>query len=196
MQSIDPSVWIAPGVQIYGKVTVAEHASLWPHAVIRAEAQNVRIGRYTNVQDFAMIHVGYDDPTVIGEFCSIAHHATVHGATIGDHCLIGIGATVMDGAVIGKGSIVGGGALVPEGKVFPPGVVLVGIPAKVIAQRDSSRENRLNAWKYQRNASFYREGKHRAWDGPDYHDFLEAKLAELEDDRDLEPARDTELRRR
>jgi carbonic anhydrase/acetyltransferase-like protein (isoleucine patch superfamily) len=185
MQSIDPSVWIAPGVQIYGTVAIAEHASLWPNAVIRAEAQSVRIGRYSNVQDFAMIHVGYDDPTTIGEFCSITHHATIHGATIGDHCLVGIGATIMDGAVIGKGSIVGGGALVPEGKVFPPGVVIVGIPAKVIAERDASRENRLNAWMYQRNAAAYRTGDHRAWDGPAYRAFLEAKRAEIDADLDL-----------
>jgi carbonic anhydrase/acetyltransferase-like protein (isoleucine patch superfamily) len=185
MQSIHESVFLAPGVQIYGRVTIAEDASLWPNAVIRAEAQEVRIGRYSNVQDFAMIHVGYDAPTVIGEFCSIAHRATIHGATIGDHCLVGIGATIMDGAVIGKGSIVGGGALVPEGKVFPPGVVLVGLPAKVIAERDSSRENRLNAWKYQRNASFYRRGDHRAWHGPEYRAWLEAKRAEIEADLDL-----------
>ena len=185
MQSIHESVYRAPGVQIYGRVVIAEHASLWPHAVIRAEAQEVRIGRYTNVQDFAMIHVGYDAPTQIGEFCSITHRATIHGATIGDHCLIGIGATIMDGAVIGKGSIVGGGALVPEGKVFPPGVVLVGIPAKVIAQRDSSRENRLNAWQYERNARCYRAGEHRAWDGAEYRAWLAAKRAEVEADLDL-----------
>ncbi len=185
MQVIHESVFRAPGVQIYGRVTIAEHASLWPNAVIRAEAQEVRIGRYTNVQDFAMIHVGYDAPTRIGEFCSITHRATIHGATIGDHCLIGIGATIMDGAVIGKGSIVGGGALVPEGKVFPPGVVLVGIPAKVIAERDSSRENRLNAWQYERNARSYRAGEHRAWDGPEYRAWLAAKRAEIEADLDL-----------
>jgi carbonic anhydrase/acetyltransferase-like protein (isoleucine patch superfamily) len=185
MQSIHESVFRAPGVQVYGRVTIAEHASLWPNAVIRAEAQEVRIGRYTNLQDFAMIHVGYEAPTAIGEFCSITHRATIHGATIGDHCLIGIGATIMDFAVIGSGSIVGGGALVPEGKVFPPGVVLVGIPAKVIAERDSSRENRLNAWHYQRNASFYRRGEHRAWDGPDYRAWLEAKRAEIDADLDL-----------
>ena len=187
MQSIHESVFRAPGVQIYGRVTIAEHASLWPNAVIRAEAQEVRIGRFTNLQDFAMIHVGYDDPTVIGEFCSITHRATIHGATIGDHCLVGIGATIMDGAVIGKGSIVGGGALVPEGKVFPPGVVLVGIPARVIAERDASRENRLNAWRYERNASGYRRGEHRAWDGPEYRAWLEAKRAEVEADLDLVP---------
>lgn len=186
LQSIHPSVWIAPGVQIYGRVTIAAHASLWPNAVIRAEAQHVRIGRMTNLQDFAMVHVGYDAATVIGEFCSITHRATIHGATIGDHCLIGIGATIMDGAVIGKGSIVGGGALVPEGKEFPPGAILVGVPAKQIATRDASRENRLNAWQYQRNSSFYRRGQQRAWDGPEYLAWLAAKRAQVESDRDLE----------
>jgi len=185
LQSVHSSVWIAPGVQVYGKVSIAEHASLWPYAVIRAEAQEVRIGRMTNVQDFAMIHVGYDAPTVIGEFCSITHRATVHGATVGDHCLIGIGATLMDGAVIGKGSIVAGGAVVPEGKVFPPGVVLAGIPAKVIAERDSSRANRENAWLYQRNAAFYRAGKQRAWDGSEYRAWLEKLRVEIEADLDL-----------
>jgi carbonic anhydrase/acetyltransferase-like protein (isoleucine patch superfamily) len=186
LQSIHETVWIAPGVQIYGRVTIGAFASLWPNAVIRAEAQEVRIGRMTNIQDFAMLHVGYEAPTRIGDFCSITHRATIHGATIGDHCLIGVGATIMDGAVIGKGSIVGGGALVPEGKEFPPGAILVGIPAKQIASRDASRENRLNAWQYQRNASFYRRGLSRAWDGPEYLAWLAAKRAEVESDRDLE----------
>ena len=188
LQSIHESVWIAPGVQIYGRVSIAAHASLWPNAVIRAEAQHVRIGRMTNLQDFVMVHVGYDAPTAIGEFCSITHHATIHGATIGDHCLVGIGATIMDGAVIGKGSIVGGGALVPEGKVFPPGSIIVGIPAKVIAARDASRENRLNAWQYHRNASHYKRGSHRAWDGAEYLAWVAAKRAQVEADRDLEEA--------
>ena len=187
-QDIHPSVWIAPGVQIYGRVLIGAHASVWPNAVIRAEAQEVRIGRYTNVQDFAMLHVGYDAPTRIGEFCSITHRATIHGATIGDHCLIGIGATIMDGAVIGAGSIVGGHALVPEGKVFPPGSILVGVPAKLIGERDAARENRLNAWQYHRNAGLYRAGQHRAWDGPDYRAWLARKRAEVESDRDLRDA--------
>jgi len=185
LQSIHPSVWLAPGVQVYGRVSIGEHASLWPNAVIRAEVQEVRIGRMTNLQDFAMVHVGFGAPTVIGDFCSITHHATVHGCVIGDACLIGIGATVMDGAVIGAGSIVGGGALVPEGKVYPPGSILVGVPAKLIATRDASRENRLNAWQYVRNARAYREGDHRVWDGPGYAAWLEAKQAEIAQDLDL-----------
>jgi carbonic anhydrase/acetyltransferase-like protein (isoleucine patch superfamily) len=185
MQSIHASVWIAPSAQLFGRLLIGAGSSLWHNAVARAECQEIRIGRCSNVQDFAMIHVGYDAPTRIGEFCSITHRATIHGATIGDHCLIGIGATIMDGAVIGKGSIVGGGALVPEGKVFPPGVVLVGIPAKVIAERDCSRENRLNAWQYERNARAYRAGEQRAWDGPEYRAWLSRKREEVEADLDL-----------
>ena len=95
MQEIDPSAWIADSAELYGKIAVGEGSSLWPHCVVRAECQEVVIGRMTNVQDFVMIHVGYDHPTQIGDFCSITHHATVHGAVIEDDCLIGINAVVM-----------------------------------------------------------------------------------------------------
>ena len=94
VQHFHESVWIGPGAQIYGEVAIAEGASIWPHAVIRAECNAVAIGRMTNIQDFVMIHVGFDHGVQIGEFCSITHHATVHGATIEDHCLIGINATL------------------------------------------------------------------------------------------------------
>ena len=185
MQNIDPSVWIAPGAQLYGSITIGPHSSIWPNAVIRCESQYVRIGAMTNVQDFAMIHVGFEEPTLIGDFCSITHRATVHGATVGDHCLIGIGATLMDGSVIGKGSIVGGGTLVPEGREFPPGAIIVGTPARQVGERDSSRPNRLNAWIYRRNAESYARGEHRAWDGPEWESWRDAKRAEIEDDADL-----------
>ena len=124
-------------------------------------------------------------PTRIGDFCSITHHATLHGCTIEDHCLIGINAVVMDGARIGEGSIVAGGAMVPEGREFPPGSIVAGVPAKVIGERDSARANRLNAWQYHRNAELTRRGDFRAWDGPEYRVWLEAKKAEVEADRDL-----------
>jgi carbonic anhydrase/acetyltransferase-like protein (isoleucine patch superfamily) len=186
MQSIHDSVWIAPGVQVYGRVSIARGSSLWPNATIRAEACEVEIGAMTNLQDFTMVHVGYESATRIGAYCSITHHATVHGCTIGDYCLIGIGATIMDGAEIGAGSIVGGGALVPEGKSFPANSVIVGIPAKRVAERDSARENRLNAWNYWRNAQHYRRGEHRAWDGPEYADWLRKKRAAVERDEDLQ----------
>jgi carbonic anhydrase/acetyltransferase-like protein (isoleucine patch superfamily) len=186
MQTIHESAWIAPSAQVYGKVSLGEGSSLWHNVVIRAECQAVRVGRVTNVQDFVMIHVGYDEPTTIGDFCSITHHAVVHGCTIGDATLVGPSAVIMDGAVVGPGSIVAAGAVVPEGKIFPAHSVIAGVPGKVIAQRDCSRANRMNAWLYERNARLTREGHHRAWEGPEFEAWRAARQAEVDEDRDLE----------
>ena len=185
MQSIHESVFVASQVQLYGKLSIGRESSIWPNAVVRAETQEVRIGRYTNIQDFVMIHVGYENSTDIGDFCSVAHHSTIHGCRIEDHCLIGINAVVMDGVVIGQGSIVAGGAVVVEGSTFPPESIIAGVPAKRIKQRNSRRENRLNAWQYHRNAQAYRVGDHRSWDGPDYARWLREKRALIEKDLDL-----------
>jgi carbonic anhydrase/acetyltransferase-like protein (isoleucine patch superfamily) len=171
LQSIHPSVFIAPGVQLYGRVSVGEGSSLWPYVVIRSECQRVQIGEHTNVQDFTMIHVGYEAPTRIGDRCSITHRCVIHGATIEDDCLIGIGAIVMDGAVVGRGSIVAPGAVVREGMVVPPHSLVAGVPGKVIKQRDFSAENRENAWNYSRNAQAYAKGEHRAWEGEAFAHF-------------------------
>lgn len=185
LQKVHPSAWIAPSAVLSGAVAIGEGVSVWHNAVMRAECEEISIGRMTNIQDFVMIHVGFAAPTRIGEFCSITHHATVHGCTIEDHCLIGINAVVMDGAVIGRGSIVAGGALVPEGRSYPPGSVLAGVPAVVIAQRDSARANRLNAWQYHHNAQCTRRGDQRGWTGAEYAGWLEKKRAEIERDADL-----------
>jgi carbonic anhydrase/acetyltransferase-like protein (isoleucine patch superfamily) len=185
MQSIHASVWIAPSAQVFGRISIGAGSSLWHNAVARAECQEILIGRCTNVQDFAMVHVGYDHPTRVGDFCSVAHHATIHGCTLEDAVLVGVGAVVMDGAVIGTGSIVAGGAVVPEGKVFPARSVVAGIPARQIGERDNARANRMNAWLYQRNAQAYRRGEHRAWDGPDFAAWQRAKQAEIDADLDL-----------
>jgi len=185
LQRVHPSAWIAPSAVLSGAVAIEADVSVWHNAVMRAECCEISIGRMTNIQDFVMIHVAFDSPTRIGEFCSITHHATVHGCTIEDHCLVGINAVVMDGAVVGRGSIVAGGALVPEGRVYPPGSIIAGIPAKVIAQRDSARANRINAWVYHRNAQRTRAGDQRAWTGEEYASWLAHKRAEVERDADL-----------
>jgi len=185
LQDIDPSAWIAPSAQIYGKFSIGKGSSLWHNAVIRSECQEINVGRITNVQDFVMIHVGYDEPTLIGDFCSITHHTTIHGCTIGDACLVGINAVIMDGAVIGEGSVVAGGAMVTEGKVFPPHAIIAGVPAKMIGERDSTRANRMNAWLYNYNAEAYRRGEFRVWDGPEFEAWRAAKQAEVDADRDL-----------
>ena len=170
-KNIHESVWIAPSAELYGAITIGEGSSVWPQCVIRAECQEVRIGRHTNLQDFVMLHVGHDDPTAIGDFCSITHRAVVHGATVEDACLIGIGAIVMDGAVIGRGSIVAPGAVVTEGTRIPAGSIVAGVPAKVIKSRDSSTENRENAWNYWWNAQAYARGEHRAWQDDEFERF-------------------------
>lgn len=180
-----PGVFVAPTAAVYGRVGIGAGSSIWPNAVVRAECQHVRIGRVTNLQDFVMVHVGYDHPTVIGDFCSITHHATVHGATVGDACLVGIGAVLMDGVVLGAGSIVAGGAVLTEGSVFEPGSIVAGIPARTVKHRDSARDNRFNAWLYHRNAAAYARGDHRAWDGPEFEEWKSALLVELATDADL-----------
>jgi carbonic anhydrase/acetyltransferase-like protein (isoleucine patch superfamily) len=175
VKKIHESVFVAPSAELFGRIEIGEGSSVWPQCVIRAECQHVRIGSYTNLQDFVMIHVGYDDPTVIGDFCSITHRAVVHGATIEDECLVGIGAIVMDGAVIGRGSIVAPGAVVTERSVIPAGSIVAGVPARVIKSRSCSQENRENAWNYWWNARAYARGEHHAWATQAFRDFREEK---------------------
>ena len=153
---------------------------------MRAENARIEIGRMTNIQDFTMIHVGATQPTIIGDFCSITHHCTIHGATIGDNCLIGIDATIMDGAEIGAGSIVAGGAFVTEGSVFPENSIIMGGPAKLKTERDNAKANRFNAWMYNRNAEFYKQGRHDAWSTDDFEPWMQAKQAEIASDADLD----------
>lgn len=167
MGHIDNSVahsdatYIHPSAHIYGKVTFGEGTSVWINAAIRSEIHEVIVGARSNIQDFVMIHVGYEHPTIIGEDCSITHHATLHGCELGDRCLIGINATVMDGAKIGNNSIVAGHAIVMEGSIFPENSIIAGVPAKLIKTRDNSVENLQNADFYCRNAQNYANGRTR-----------------------------------
>ncbi len=121
---------------------------------------DIVVGAYSNIQDFVMLHVGFRHGTRIGAYCSITHHATLHGCVIEDHCLIGINATVMDGCVIGEGSIVAGHTIVSENTIIPANSVVAGVPGKVIATRDNLAANRQNALFYYRNALNYARGQH------------------------------------
>ncbi len=163
---LDRPAFVDPTARIFGLVAAGEGSSFWPYTVIRSEGTaGVRIGRCVNVQDGAVIHLGGGKGTTIGDYCSIAHRAVVHGAEIGDDCLIGIGSVVMDGAKIGRRSIIGSMALVPPGTVIPEGSVVMGVPGKVVATRDNFAANRRNALVYYRNACAYAIGKHDAWSG-------------------------------
>jgi carbonic anhydrase/acetyltransferase-like protein (isoleucine patch superfamily) len=161
--AVDAAAFVHPSAQIYGKVTLHAGASVWPNAVIRAEMHEVVIGARSNVQDFVMIHVGNATGTIVGADCSITHHVTLHGCTIGDNVLVGIGATIMDGCLIGENSIIAGGAFLKENTVIPPNSIVAGVPATVKASRDSGAANRFNAWLYSTNAEAYARGEHRHW---------------------------------
>ncbi len=172
--------YIDPTARVYGRVEIGADSSLWPYAVIRAEGFHVRIGRCSNLQDHVMVHVGYRTPTVVGDHCSITHRVVLHGCTIGDNCLIGIGASVMEGAAIGENSIVGGHSYVADNTVIPPNSIVMGTPAKVVQTRNSFVANRVNAMLYRRNALAYARGSHRAWDGPEYEAELRRWTEEAE----------------
>ena len=161
---LDNPAFIHDTAQIHGRVYIGPGASIWTYAVTRSEVHEIRIGARTNIQDFVMIHEGSGYPTLIGEDCSITHHATLHGCTIGDRCLIGINATVMDGAVIGANSIVAGHAIVTEGAEFPENSVIGGVPAKLLTTRDNSKANLENARFYQDIAACYVRGEDRLED--------------------------------
>jgi carbonic anhydrase/acetyltransferase-like protein (isoleucine patch superfamily) len=164
---LDAPAFIHPTAQIYGKVKIGRDASLWPYTVVRSEFFEVEIGAMTNIQDFVMVHVGSNCGTHIGAHCSITHHCTIHGCTIGDNCLIGINATIMDGCTIGDNCIVAGGAFLKEGTEIPANSIVMGMPGKVTKTRNNWVANRFNAWLYFRNAQAYGQGFHRAWDGPE-----------------------------
>ncbi len=139
------AAYIDPTVQLYGRVSLGEGSSVWCNAGMRSEAAHIAIGAFTNIQDFVMVHTDPGRPVVVVSHCSITHHATLHGCTIGNNVLIGINATVYGGAVIGDNSIVGQHAYVRDGTVVPPNSVVVGAPAKVIRTANNWIANRLNA---------------------------------------------------
>jgi len=159
--TLDRPHFVHESAWLYGKVYVGPGVSIWPSVVTRAEFHEIRIGARSNIQDFVMIHVGAMTPTIIGDGCSITHHATLHGCEIGDSCLIGINATIMDGAKIGAGSIVAGNTIVTENAVFPPHSVIAGVPGKRVAERDNTHANIRNARMYEQLAQGYAVGRDR-----------------------------------
>ena len=124
-------VFVAPGARVIGDVTIGDHTSIWFNTVVRGDVFHIRIGKCTNIQDLSMIHVTRGrHPSIIGDHVTVGHRAILHGCTISDCCLIGMGAIVMDRATIGEHSIIGAGAVVTEGTVIPPGTLALGFPAK------------------------------------------------------------------
>jgi carbonic anhydrase/acetyltransferase-like protein (isoleucine patch superfamily) len=130
--ALAPDSWVAPSADVIGAVRLGAGASIWFGAVVRADNGAIVIGDRTNIQDGAVLHSDPGAPLTLGQDCTIGHRAVLHGCTIGDRVLIGMGATVLNHAVIADDCVVGAGALVTEGKSFPPGSLIVGAPARAV----------------------------------------------------------------
>lgn len=139
----DGSSWIAPSADVIGDARLGRDVGVWFGAVIRADNTPIVIGDRTNIQEGAMLHSDPGAPLTIGAGVTVGHHAILHGCTVEDDVLIGMGATLLNHARIGAGSLVGAGALVTEGKTFPPGSLIVGSPARAVRQLDPEAIERL-----------------------------------------------------
>ncbi|MFI0724454.1 gamma carbonic anhydrase family protein [Streptomyces sp. NPDC021224] len=156
---IDPAAYTAPTSVVLGRVTLGAGASVWYHAVLRGDCESIAIGAGSNVQDNCSVHADLGFPVVVGENVPVGHNAVLHGCTVEDGVLIGMGATVLNGARIGAGSLVAAQALVPQGTQVPPGSLVAGVPARV--RRELTEEERavvrLNAEHYVALAEVHRD---------------------------------------
>lgn len=128
--------WVAPDAVLIGKVRLLRDANIWFHAVLRGDNEWITLGEGSNIQEACVLHTDMGFPLTIGKHCTIGHKAMLHGCTIGDNSLVGMGATILNKAVIPENCIVGAGALVTEGKTFEPGSLIVGVPAKAVRKLD------------------------------------------------------------
>ncbi len=165
-EQVHPSVWIAPGAHVMGDVTLAEQASVWFGAVLRGDTEPIRVGPGTNIQENCILHADPGFPCTVGAGCTLGHAAIVHGATVGDNVVIGMGSIVQNGASIGSDSIVAAGAVVTEGMEVPPGSLVMGVPARVrrpLTEQEILR-NQLGAAHYVEASQQFAAAEHDAVD--------------------------------
>ena len=153
---IADSAWVADNAQVIGDVHMAADSSVWFSSVVRGDTATIRIGEGTNIQDGSVLHADVGIPLTIGKHVTVGHMVQLHGCTVGDESLIGIGAIVLNGAKIGKNCLVGAGSLVTEGKEFPDGSMILGTPAKVVRQLTPEQIEGLR-----RSAQHYVNNKNR-----------------------------------
>jgi gamma-carbonic anhydrase len=154
--SLGQGVYIAKGAVVVGDVTLGEYSSVWYNAVLRGDINRILVGRYTNIQDGAILHLADALPCVVGNYVTVGHAAILHACTVEDEVLVGMGATILDGAVIGRQSLIGARALVTPATKIPPGSLVLGSPAKVARSLSQREQTELKGWaeKYARNAAY------------------------------------------
>jgi len=165
---VDEGTYIDPTSVIVGDVTICKGASVWPYAVLRGDQNHIEIGEGSNVQDQVVIHVDPKDQAIIGKDVSIGHGAIIHGARVGDRCIIGMNSTILNGAEIGEESIVGAGALVPGGMKIPPRSIVLGVPGKVVKTDQATNREACerNARAYHKLRDEFIAGKHTRYRAP------------------------------
>lgn len=157
---VHPDTWVAPDANVVGRVLLGQGASVWFTATLRGDNELIDIGPGSNVQEGCTLHTDMGFPLVIGRDCTIGHNVILHGCTIGDETLIGMGATILNGAKIGRNCLIGAGALITEGKDIPDGSLVMGVPGKVVRQLDSTAIAGL-----QRSARIYQDNMRKFRDG-------------------------------
>jgi len=157
---IADDTWIAPDANLIGQVVIEDGASVWFCSTLRGDNEVIHLGQGSNIQENCVLHTDMGYPLTIGAGCTIGHKAMLHGCTIGDNALIGMGATVLNGAVIGHNCLIGAGALITENKVIPDGSLVMGSPGKVVRQLDEAAIEglRKSALGYQANMRRFRAG--------------------------------------
>ena len=153
---IGDGAWVADTAQVIGKVVLGENASVWFGAVLRGDNELIHVGEGSNVQDGSVLHTDMGWPLSIGKGVTIGHKVTLHGCSIGDHSLVGIGAVVLNGAKIGRNCLIGAGALIPEGREIPDGSLVMGVPGKVVRPLSEEQIEGLK-----RNAAHYVDNARR-----------------------------------
>ncbi|MDO9147554.1 MAG: gamma carbonic anhydrase family protein [Hydrogenophaga sp.] len=154
------SAWVADNARVMGNVVMGEDSSVWFGTTVRGDTETITIGRGSNIQDGSVLHADVGKPLTVGDFVTVGHQVMLHGCTVGDESLIGIGAIVLNGAKIGKNCLVGAGSLVTEGKEFPDGSMIMGSPAKVVRSLSPEQMESLrqSAKHYIENAQRFRAG--------------------------------------
>ena len=157
---LDEDLWVAPDAAVIGNVTLAQGVSIWFGTVMRGDNEPIHIGKGSNLQEQVCCHTDPGFPLTVGEDCTIGHKAMLHGCSIGDGSLVGMGATILNGAKIGRGCLIGAGALITEGKEIPDNSLVMGAPGKVVRQLDDAAAKGLtaSAEHYQANMRRFRAG--------------------------------------
>jgi carbonic anhydrase/acetyltransferase-like protein (isoleucine patch superfamily) len=157
---IAPTAWVAEQALCIGRLSIGEFSSIWFNCVLRGDINAIRIGDYSNIQDGSILHVGDHFPITIGDYVTVGHGARLHGCTVGDNTLIGIGATILNGAKVGENSIIAAGSLIPEGMEMEGTKLYMGVPARPIRKLTAQEVEQNQYWakKYVTVSRLYKEG--------------------------------------